>query len=421
MLSINALCQTDSVFLHENPEPVLGKVLINHKSGKASVKGAGHTTATFLFNEIRRIGLGNGGTYISENLKSQVQLLLLLVEGKFSLLFNEKERLYYVRTNDSLLVISQAHFKRALPLIFGKELTDGYYIKSNTAPNYTAKYLKKLTSYANMLSHSSEVIHEQTINQFKVRVSLGLLAGFGYNRTAFDVRAGDIGGRVVYKKSPYMSGTSMPLGLSLDIALAKRMSIRFDGYRNNLSIQNLNINDFGDARIAFPNYLLHPELYDPSLQLTELSYKTWQIDIAGSYTIIRPDRSKLTPYLFAGPSIVRLKSAEMGLSTRYRETEDAPYNRITGYVLLDRPVHMIGFNAGLGAQYHTGKRWTFRLAVKFVGGIYTKISHTRMSPKVKNETTKPDNTWNFGGNVFSNVYDQYTRNLSVNGGAYFRL
>ncbi|WP_353717575.1 hypothetical protein [Dyadobacter sp. 676] len=76
----------------------------------------------------------------------------------------------------------------------------------------------------------------------------------------------------------------------------------------------------------------------------------------------------------------------------YRETKESPYRYATGYIEIDRPVHMIGLNAGLGAQYDIGKRWAARLAAKFTGGIYTKISHTRLSSKIKNETTKPNNT-----------------------------
>jgi hypothetical protein len=88
-ISANAFCQKDSVFINQKPEPVLGKVLINFKKEKVDVKGAKDSPA-LSFNEIRRIGLANGGVYVGENIKSRTQLLLLLVEGKFSLLFNQK-------------------------------------------------------------------------------------------------------------------------------------------------------------------------------------------------------------------------------------------------------------------------------------------------------------------------------------------
>ncbi|GGM98744.1 hypothetical protein GCM10010967_35800 [Dyadobacter beijingensis] len=415
------MCQTDSVFLNQNPEPILGKVLINYKKGKVNVKGRDSSPAAFPFTEIRKIGLANGAVYLNENLKSESHLLLLLVEGKFSLLFNENDKLFYVRRNDSLLVISQAHYKRALPLIFGKELTDAYYVTSNIGAEYTAKYLKRLTSYANSAGNSPQTIYTKTIDQFKVRASIGIYAGFGHNRTAFDVGEGDGVGNVVYKKTGYASGSTLPLGLSIDIAMAKRMSILVDAYGNNTSIENLNIGGFGAAEIIFPNYLIHPELYDRSLNLSELSYKTFQIDIAGSYSLMRPERSKIRPYLFGGPTIMRLRSAEMGLSTGYRETKDAPFSYVTGYVEIDRPAHMIGFNAGVGAQYDLHKRWTLRLSAKFVGGIYPKISHTKVSSRIENGTTMPDKTWNFRFNNLMGTYDQYVRNFSINGGLYFRL
>ncbi|OJV17521.1 MAG: hypothetical protein BGO21_13745 [Dyadobacter sp. 50-39] len=421
IVSHSAFSQSDSVFLNRNPKPVIGKVLINHKKAKVNVKGLKDSPVAFSFDEIHRIGLGNGGVYLNESLKSQSQLMLLLVEGKYSLLFSEKEKLFYVRKNDSLLVISQAHFKRALPLIFGKQLTEAYYIKTNSGPEYAAKYLKRLTSYANAESHSQEIVHEQTIEQFKIRLSVGLYAGVGYNRAGFDISTEGPNGENIYKKTGYASGYSIPLGLSLDIALAKRMSIRFDVFNNNVSFHQPNVSGIGTAEIAFPNYIIYPELYDRNLTLSEFSYKSYQLDIAGSYTLFRPERSKIRPYIFAGPTIARLQTAEMGLSSGFRETRESPYRYITGYIELDRPVHMVGFNAGLGAQYDVSKKWTVRLAAKFTGGIYTKISHTRLSSKVKNETTKPNGTWDFRYNVFSHAYDQYLRNFSLTGGLYYRL
>jgi outer membrane protein W len=420
-ISANAFCQKDSVFINQNSEPVLGKVLINFKKEKVDVKDAKDSPAALSFNEIRRIGLANGGVYVSENIKSRTQLLLLLVEGKFSLLFNQKEKLFYVKKSDSLLVVSQAHFKRALPIIFGREVTEEHYKVTNIAPAYTAGYLSRLTSYANNISHSTETIYVQTVNRFKVNLSIGPYVGFGYNRTAFDLSLGHINGRLTYEKTDYFTSNSIPVGLSINVALSKRMSIRLDSYFNNTTARNLKDNSVGTASVAFPNYLLHPERYDRNITLSGYSYKTFHFDLSGSYTLFRQERSKIRPYIFAGATLARLSSAEMAVRTRYRENEQSSYQNFTGHVVLDRSFSMIGINAGLGAEYDAGKRLTFRFAGKFIGGIYPKITHAQVSGKVENTTTMPDSTWVFEDVRFLSSYDQYTRMFTVTGGAYFRL
>ena len=385
------------------------------------MKGAKNGPAAFPFSEVRRIGLSNGGVYLSEDLKSQTQLLLLLVEGKYSLLFNEKEKLFYVRKNDSLLVISQAHFKRALPLVFGNQLTEEYYRKTNTSPDYTASYLGRLTSFANASEGGHETIYEQTISKFKKTVSVGPYIGFGYNRIAFDMYWDNVKGKSIYKKTGSYASNSIPVGLSVDFAIFRRVSLRLDAYYNQTSNRNLDVDNMGSTKTVRAGSILRSKQYADDVKFTGYSYKTIHFDLAASYTLLREDNGKLSPYIFAGPSIVRMSGNEVGVAVGYSETSQAPYQYMTRYSVLNKPFIMIALNAGAGVQYKANDRLMFRLSGKYIHGLFPKMINSGYSGKTENSIPMPPSGWDEVYHRFQNAYDQYTRIITVTGGVYFRL
>lgn len=421
LMSGSAFSQSDSIFLKQNSKPILGRVLIIYRKAKVNVNGSKDGAVTFPFGEIRRISLSNGGVYLSENLKSQPRLMLLLVEGKYSLLFSEKEKLFYVRKNDSLLVISQAHFKRALPLIFGNTLTEEYYKKTNISPDYTASYLRRLTSFANAAEGRQEIVYEQTINKFKKTVSVGPYVGFGYNKIAFDLYWDNVGGKSIFKKTDYFASNSTPVGLSLDFALFRRVSVRLDAYYNQTSSKNLDVDNMGSTKTQLAGPVLQSKKYADDIKFTGYSYKTVHFDLAASYALLSEERSKLSPYIFVGPSIVRMIRNEAGIAVGYSETSQAPYQYMTRYAELKKPFNMIAFNAGIGAQYKPSSRMTLRLSGKYIHGLFPKMINQGYSDKTENSIPMPPNGWNEVYHRFQNAYDQYTRIITITGGAYFQL
>lgn len=418
--SINAFCQTDSVFLKQNPEPVLGGVSINYKKGKVTVRN-GKNNPVFAFHEVQRIVSENGAVYVSQDIKYQTQLLLLLSEGKFGLLYSEKEKTFYIRKNDSLLVISQAHFRRALPLIFGSQLTDEYYARTNISPDYSASYLRKLTSYANQTNHSTETVYQQSIRKFNKTVSLGPYVGFAYNRIAYDLYWENLTGVSIYKKSEFYSSTSIPIGATVDVALFKRVSVRLDAYYNQTSNTKPDVDNMGTTKNLHPNSVLNSEKYANDIKFTGYSYKTVHFDLVASYTLVREEKSKLKPTIFAGPSIVLMTSNETGIAVGYRETNQDPYQYMTRYSELQRPIAMIAINTGLGLQYNTGSRLTFGLSAKYIHGLFPKLINPHFSNKTENNIPMPDEAWEQLHHRFENAYDQYTRMFTIAGSLTVKL
>lgn len=421
LLSINAFCQTDSLFLNSNPEPILGTVSINYKKEKISINQRKNKPVNYSFNEVRRVSLSNGEVYKSHQLKSQFKLLLVLSEGKFSLLRNEHDKQFYIRKNDSLLVVSQAHFKRALPLIFGDEITDSYYTKSNVAPQYTASYLRRLTTYANEFYHSPETVYEQTISRFKTKLSVGPYIGFAYNRIAFDLYWENVKGISVYKKTDFYTSNSIPLGLSVDLAIFRKVSLRLDAYYSQTSNKHLDVDNMGDTKRAIPGSILHSSKYAPDVKFTGYSYKSTHFDLAAAYMPFGSDKNKLSLSVLAGPSIVVMNTNEMEIAVGYSETSQPPFQYLTGFAKLQRPLAMIGINAGLGAQYKINDRFGLRLSGKYVHGLFPKMINPGYSDKTENLAIMPVNAWEQVYHRFKNAYDQYTRIITISGSVYFQL
>lgn len=419
-IALTSIAQNDSIFLKSNENVLTGKVVVNLKKKNLALKKEDQIRR-IPFSDIKEVRSANGRFLVSRDIKSQTCLLVLFVKGKFSLLFNEDEKLFYIQKDDSLLVVSQAHFKRALPLIFGKELLEQYYSESNIQPQYSARYFKNLTYYANEAIKSEQTVYEQNLNQFKTSLHIGPYVGLGYNRTGFDVNFGKEKMVDDYKKTKFSNSYSIPIGLSFDLRLAKRVSINLDAYVNNTSNRHAYVDNMGWYTVKFPLHLLTPEKFIPQLKMRDYSYKTIQLDLSAVYVLIPEEKSKLQLFAFAGPSLVRMTDSEIGLSAGYQESKEAPISYMTIWSQLKRPYTMIGINAGLGAKYPLGKRLTLRLTAKFIGGIYPKIESHTYSSKKRNETPMPDDTWQSFFSRFGGTYDQYTRMLTINGSLNFKL
>lgn len=419
-LSVNVFSQSDSVFLNQNPDPLLGKASINYRKEKITVND-GKNNLTFTFNDVRRISYGNGLIFVNENIKSRRQLLMLLVEGKFSLFFNERDKQFYVRKSDSLLVIPQAHFKRALPIIFGKETTDSYYEISNVSPVYTASYLQKLTSYVNGVNQSREVVYQPAVKKFKTTLNVGPYIGFAHNRIAYDLYWDNVKGVSIYRKSDFYASNSVPLGVSIDLRLFEKFSLRLDTYFNQTSNKDLNVDNMGSTKHLHPNSPLNSDKYAEDVKFTGYAYKTIHLDLAASWILTKAEQSKMRPYVFAGPSIVRMNSNEIGVAVGYSETAKEPFQYMTRNASLQRAFIMTAVNAGAGVQYSASDRLTFRLSGKYIHGIFPKLINPGYSGGTDKSIPMRDETWNQVYHRFNNAYDQYTRIFNITGAVYFRL
>jgi len=231
----------------------------------------------------------------------------------------------------------------------------------------------------------------------------------------------NVGGKSIFKKTGYFASSSIPIGLNLDFALFRRVSVRLDAYYNQTSSEKLDVDNMGSTKTILAGPVLLSKKYADDVKFTGYSYKTMHFDLAASYTLLAEERSKFSPYIFAGPSIVRMTSNEVGVAVGYSETSQAPYQYMTRYAVLKKPFTMIAFNAGIGAQYKASDRLTLRLSGKYIHGLFPKMINRDYSDKTENSIPMPSDGWNQVYHRFQNAYDQYTRILTVSAGAYFRL
>lgn len=418
--STASFSQTDSLFLHHQAEPAIGKADLQFKKARVILQGPKADQKIFSFDDIQRISLAGGEVYLMEQIKSQLQPLLLLVRGKYSLFFNEQDDLFYVKRNDTLLVISKEHFKLALPVIFDRKVVDEFNNRKTVSPSYSSSYLKKLTSWANQKAHSPEVIYERSMQKFKPTVNVGPYLGFAHNKIAYDLYWDNVNGISTYKKSDWYTSTSIPIGATIDIGIFKRVSLRLDAYFNSTSNKSLDINNMGYTKNLIPNSVLNSDKYSDDIKFTGYSYKTIHFDLAAAYTL-GENKGKLRPFVLAGPSIVLMYSNENSVAIGYRETTQEPFQYITRNSVLQRPIAMMALNAGVGLQYQASNRLTFRLSGKYVHGLFPKLISPEFSGVPESDLPMPAEAWNQLHHRFQNAYDQYTRIFTVAGALSVRL
>ncbi|MCF2486709.1 hypothetical protein [Dyadobacter sp. CY347] len=373
------------------------------------------------FANVMEIRNENGKRFINRTIGNRDAMLTLLVKGSNSLLFNDHTKIFYIEKNDSLLVIAPKHVQRALPIIFGKELVQAYYIKSNIRPLYSARYLKNLTVYANEAANGESFIFEESMNQFKTTVRIGPYVGYGFNKTAFDINAGTVKGRVAYRKTEFNSSSSIPLGLRIDLDLFKRVGIELGAYFNKTKAENIFLENTGFHSIPFPQSILIPKKYDTDLKTTGFLSSTMHFDLAMNVVLNRDERNKFKPYAFAGPTIAIMLRNEIKQGIGYQEDPQSEMAYFHRWSKLDSKKYLVGLNAGLAADYAITKRITLNASAKFTGGIYPKIRNRTFLPKTQNDTSMPESGFGMFDSSFWHSYDQYLRMVSVGTSATYTL
>ncbi|MCF2496474.1 hypothetical protein [Dyadobacter chenhuakuii] len=411
LISILSFAQIDSVFLKNQIKPVIGKAVPLYKQNAVSVNSGGKKQL-ISFADIVEIRNANGKYYVNKSAGTDNTLFVLLVEGPFSLLFNEKNKLFYIEKRDSMLVISQQHMNRALPIIFGKELVNSYYAKSNIKAQYSARYLKNLTLFANQSQGAYSKLFEESLSQMKTSIRIGPYAGYSFNRTAFDLNSAPTG-LATNKRTEYGSSNSIPLGLRVDIDLSKRIGINLDAYINNTTAKNLLLSNTGFHAIPFPNSIIIPEKYDKDLKITGFSSRTFHLDLSMTIALNRDLRSKIKPYVFVGPSVAFMLKNDVMQAAGYQETPESEMGYFYRWSKLDAKKYLVGFNVGLGVDYTVTERVSITASVKYLGGIYQKMMNRSFLPKTRNDTTVPDSSFGvFNSHLFT-FYDQHVKMVSV--------
>jgi hypothetical protein len=420
LTSTISTAQSDSVFLKGSIKPLIGKVIFNHKKQTISFTGK-EGKRSISFAEVAEVKTAIGKNYSSRTLKEGTALVVLLVKGHYSLLFNEGNKLFYIEKSDSMLVISQQLMARALPIIFGDAAMQAYYTKSNVKPQYSARYLRNLTVYANQSHGIEPTVFQENLNQFKTTVYVGPYLAYGYNRTAFDINAGYADFLVDYRKTVFFGSNSFPVGLRMGVNLSKRIGIDLGAYINQTSTENVSIDSTGIH--GFPFFQPAPirEKYDPVLKVKGFSSKTIHLDLAMTIVLARAEESKFKPYVFIGPTIAFMTKNKIKQAAGYKDNPQAETTYFYRWSKLDRQQYLVGLNIGLGINYTLNKRMTLNTSAKFIGGIFPKIRDRSLLTKIQNDTSLPDNQFGGFDSIFLHTYDQYLRMFTVGISATYKL
>jgi hypothetical protein len=410
--SYTAIAQTDSVFLKSQIEPITGKSSISYKKKQVAVRNVSGSRL-ISFGDIERIKTDNGRVYVTKVHGKDNELLLLLVKGHYSLLFNDQNQLFYFERNNSLLVVSHHHFHRALPVIFGEHLMQAFYEKFRTKAVYNVRYFTKLALFANQRERNESVTFQENINRFKASVHIGPYFAYSLNRTAFDIYSGYVNGKLVYETTDFVSSNSVPLGIRVDLNLSKKIGIDLGIYMNQTTRKNLNIAETGIYQNTyFFQYSQEYKNFERDIKTRAFSFKTFHLDLALNVMLARDERSKFKPYLFAGPTIARMLENEIQQAIAYKDT-DQHVSYFSRWMKLDIRQYMIGINGGLGIDYALNKRITFNASAKFVGGIYPKIRGLVDTSKKQNDTSLADRAFRgFYDSDFEHTFDQLFRAYS---------
>ncbi|WAC10213.1 hypothetical protein [Dyadobacter pollutisoli] len=398
----------------------MGKVSVSHKKQTISIAGK-EGKRSVSFADVAEVKTEIGKNYTSKTLREGTALVVLLVKGHYSLLFNEGNKLFYIEKNDSMLVISQQHMKRALPIIFGEVVLQAYYAKSNVKPVYSARYLTNLTVYANQSHGIEPTVFQENLNQFKTTVYIGPYLAYGYNKTAFDLNAGYADFLVDYRKTAFFTSNSFPLGLRMGVNLSRRIGIDLGAYINQTSTKNVNIDSTGIHGFPLSQPAHIREKYDPVLKVRGFSSKTIHLDLVMTVLLAKAEESKFKPYVFFGPTLAFMTKNEIKQAAGFKDNPQAETTYFYRWSKLDRQQYLVGFNSGLGINYTLSKRMTLNTSAKFIGGIFPKIRNRSFLTKIQNDTSLPDNQ--FGGfhSIFWHTYDQYLRMFTVGISATYKL
>lgn len=372
------------------------------------------------FQDISSIKSANGKSYIQQKINGLPQLLIVLIQGKYGLLYDEQNKLFFILKDNLLKIISRDHIKRALPLIFGDELMDQFFKKTKLKPTYSFKYLERLTVFVNESNGSIPVVNRQNLNEFKKTVYIGPYFAVGKYAAIFDLPYIKKGmSNYYYSKTKSYFGNSTPVGLQMNIVFSPKISFSIAGYFNQTSFNGIVTDSIGFYKIIGKSSLLIPEKFDPKLKWNGYSFKTVNLDLDVNYVLTK-NKFGLKPYVFAGPSVVIMTQNEVLISAKFinDKTTESYINR---WFRSKRSEFMIAYNAGAGLNYQTKKRILLSLSGKIQIGNFPKISEFRILSTEENTTPVESSVFGEYTTSFTHRFDQHSKLFSINAAVLFKL
>ncbi|QRR02027.1 hypothetical protein [Dyadobacter sandarakinus] len=410
--AFSSLAQSDTIFLKEQPDFLLGTAEVQFKKQRVTVKPVHGKSQLIPLDKIREIRFTSGRRVVSKVAREQERLLEILVSGQTSLLFDRAEKQFYFERNDSIFTVLQDHIVRALPIIFGEKRIQEYYASSHVKPIYSAQYLTRLTSFVNQGTAVKQTVYQEALKGFKTTVSAGVYVGIASNSTAFDYFSDYEKGIAVYRPTDFFWYTSVPVGLRFAVQPFRRVSIDLNVYMNKGSVKGIAVDKAGTFLVSFPESLIHPERYDTNLKLTEYASTMWHTDLSFSVFLNKKENARLKPYVFAGPAIAQLFSYQAAFSATYRESANAPATYITRSYQSDARAFMIAFHGGFGVKYALTDKWALRLSAQYSRGLFPKVHAENQLVREENNTSvKAENFGRFD-TIFITNFDQYIRSVS---------
>lgn len=415
VIYFSALAQNDTLFVKTQASPVIGNVFIDYKKHKLKVRTADRKLTDFEFGEVLSLHSNLGKYSVSRVVNDQPELLVLLVDGKYSLLYQEKKQIFYIEKNDSLKIISRKHISQALPLIFDAGMLDTFHRSRNLQPDYSFKYLRKLTVYANESAGGESVANERNFKQFKVTIEIGPYVGIESNTTKFiDVAQNQK--TFEYFKTGKYKARNVSLGARFNIAVSPKMTFALNTYFKSTSFTNLSNDDKGLAQLLMVSFFSIPRQYGKNLKLESFTYQSVNIDGSFDYSPIKRTGTKIRPYVSLGPSVVIMVDEKMVLGSRLNNQDQIDRLFTYHWNASKRKNMMIGYNCGLGANIQLQKRLTLNVFGKFQQGRFPRIIHRPKEHAVENPTDIIPSE-----NRFEYSYDQYSKTLMFGAAIVYRL
>lgn len=415
VIYLSALAQNDTLFVKTQSNPIIGNVDIDYKKHTVKVKTAEKKPASFQFGEVLSIRSDLGKYSVSRIVGDQPDLLVLMVQGKYSLLYQEKKKIFYIEKNDSLKIISRKHINQALPLIFDAGMLDTFHRKMNLHPDYSFKYLRKLTVYANESAGGEAVVNEQNFKNFKVIVEVGPYVGIESNTTNF-VDVAQNQKTFEYFKTGKYNARNVSLGARFSIAVSPKISFAVNTYFKSTSFTNLSNDDKGLAQLLMVSFFSIPRQYGKNLKLESFTYQSVNIDGSFDYSPIKRTGAKIRPYVSLGPSLVIMVDEKMVLGSRLNNQDQIDRLFTYHWNASKRKNMMVGYNCGLGANIQLQKQLTLNIFGKFQQGRFPRIIHRPKEHAVENPSDMIPSE-----NRFEYSYDQYSKTLMFGAAIMYRL
>ncbi|TLU98878.1 hypothetical protein [Dyadobacter luticola] len=345
--------------------------------------------------------------------------LIVLIQGDYSLLLQQKEKTYYIKRNDSLKVLTRDHFVRALPLIFGSEFMQRYAQKSKSTPVYNYKYLAKLVTEANSELGSVQVVVEQNSAKAKTTFYIGPYIAFSNIQTALEVSVYAQNSDFRFLKTGYFDKNVINYGIRGSAVLFPKISIGLNIFWNKVSHDDFLVDNIGFYKIEGKSSILIPEKFDPKVKLNAYGFSSTHFDFSLNYTF-NPD-SKFRAYVFAGPGLMIMTKNTATTSARFIET--SPPSESFIYRTSDSKLkdYLVSVNGGLGIGYQINDRIVVNLSGKYGQGIFTKILRRPVNQKEQNLTPVEGTVFGRFDNSFDYRYDQFFRQLSAETSLLFKL